>query len=758
MERSVSTIAFFLLAATLMGQQPVGTWSDHLRYNTSSAIAVSDQKIFASTGNSLLVFDKQYNELKKLSKVNGLSETGISTVAWSDEYNILIVAYKSSAVDLVFTNSVYNINDIKNAATGEKTINRIRTADRYAYLASELGIIVVDLVKKEIRDTWKPSPGTMRNTVYDIAFGDNKVFAATDLGVWYAGISDQGLAYFGNWKQIESVPSTKCSLAVFSNGKLFVNIEGPLQDGDYIYSVSNETALFSHMNGVHNRSIENTAGGFIVTSSGSARFYNSRGSLEKTIESYGWGEPDICQTIADGNDIWLADKKYGLVREDKTGSFTSLTLNSPYSDNSSSISSLNGKTIICAGGADNRWNRLGIEFRFSVFDNNKFTGILSGQHTDAMRSCIDPSDNRHYYISSWGDGLFEYRDDNLVNHFEASNSPLGNDIDGTGGIRIGGLAFDKSGNLWLSRSGTPGRIFIHKKDGGWIDYPVHVDSPVLGDIISTSEGQMWILLPGGGGVFVLDYNGTPDLFTDDRYKRIQLTDSEGNYFSPYSFTEDLDGNVWVGTDKGPVVYFNTGNITGTSPVAYRIKIPRNDGSGFADYLLGSENITSIAVDGANRKWLGTAGSGVYLVSAAGNEVLKSLNSKNSPLFSDSLSAVAVDNKSGEVWFGTSSGILSVRDLATSGENGFSNVYSFPNPVREDFEGNVTITGLMRDSQVKITDVGGNLVYETFSVGGQASWDLNTFNGRRVVTGVYLVFCSSADGSQSCVTKILVVSR
>jgi len=584
------------------------------------------------------------------------------------------------------------------------------------------------------------------------------VFAATDQGVWYAGLSDPGLAYFGNWKQIESVPSTKCTLAVFSNGKLYINVEGALQDGDYVYSVNSETVLFSHVTGVHNRSFDRTSAGFIISSAGSARFYDSRGSLEKIIDSYGWGEPDIYQAAADGNDIWLADKKYGLIRQDKSGSFTSLSLNSPYSDNSSFISSLNGKTIICAGGADNNWNGLGMEFRFSVFEGNKFADISSGQHYDAMRCCIDPSDTRHYFVSSWGEGLFEYRDNNQINHFDESNSPLGNDINGTRNIKVGGLAFDKAGNLWMSRSGTPGRIFILKKNGSWIDYPVHIDAPVLGDIISISGGQIWILLPGGGGVFVIDDNGSPDLFTDDRYKRIQLTDSEGNYFSPYSFAEDLDGNIWVGTDKGPVVYFNAGNITDASPAAYRIKIPRNDGSGLADYLLGSEKITSIAVDGANRKWLGTAGSGAFLVSSAGNEVLKSWNSNNSPLFSDSLSAVAADNKSGEVWFGTSAGILSVRDLATSGGIGFSNVYSFPNPVREDFEGSVTITGLMRDSQVKITDVSGNLVYETFSTGGQVSWDLKTFNGRRVVTGVYLVFCSSADGSQSCMTKILVVSR
>ena len=187
-------------------------------------------------------------------------------------------------------------------------------------------------------------------------------------------------------------------------------------------------------------------------------------------------------------------------------------------------------------------------------------------------------------------------------------------------------------------------------------------------------------------------------------------------------------------------------------------MPRNDGSGLADYMLGKETITSISVDGANRKWLGTSNSGAYLLSVDGTQVLKNYNAFNSPLFSDSIASIAIDQVSGEVWLGTSEGTLSIRETATSGKASFSKVYSFPNPVREDFTGNVTITGLMRDTEIKITDISGNLVYETISEGGQASWDLSTYNGRRVRSGVYLVFCAAGDGSESCITKILVISR
>jgi len=236
-----------------------------------------------------------------------------------------------------------------------------------------------------------------------------------------------------------------------------------------------------------------------------------------------------------------------------------------------------------------------------------------------------------------------------------------------------------------------------------------------------------------------------------------VKDSENKVISNvYSIAEDLDGNIWIGTDQGPLIYYNPERVFDDDLKAYRINIPRNDGTGLGDYLLTTETITSIAIDGANRKWLGTTNSGAYHLSSDGTTLIKNFNEQNSPLLSNYIVSLAVDNKSGDIWFGTLKGIQSVRGEATTGEEKFTNVYTFPNPIKGDFTGNVTITGLMRDSQIRITDISGNLVYETVSDGGQATWDLKIYNGRRVATGVYLIFCSSSDGSQSYVTKMLVI--
>jgi hypothetical protein len=256
---------------------------------------------------------------------------------------------------------------------------------------------------------------------------------------------------------------------------------------------------------------------------------------------------------------------------------------------------------------------------------------------------------------------------------------------------------------------------------------------------------------------VYDPAGTPENVSDDRYVRLQVEDSEGHVMNNvFSITEDLDGNIWVGTDMGPAVYYNPGKVFSSDLKAARIKIPRNDGTGLADYLLGTETVTTIAVDGANRKWFGTMSSGAYLMSEDSKKELLHFNSTNSPLLSDDMVKISVNGLTGDVWFGTSEGIVSFRGDATTGKDDYSGIYVFPNPVREDYEGLVTVTGLVEGSTVKITDISGNLVYETSSLGGQVTWDLRNYRSARVATGVYLVFCSNEDGSLAEVTKLLVI--
>ncbi len=759
MNRYLLHIFLLFILNQVSGQLPVGSWSDHLNYNTANSLAAGSGEVYASTGSSLLIYNKEFNELRKMSKVEGLSETGISAIAWSEDYNTLIIAYKSTNIDLLKKNTVYNVPDIliKYIPSG-KRINRIRTSGRFAYLATGFGIVLIDLTKMEVRDTWRPGPDEGTNEVFDVALGNNQVFAATNTGVYQGDLSNPGLAWSGNWTQLRNLPSpdSRYTLAIISGNILYVNQPGQAAEGDHVYAVHGQVTLHSFTPGVVNRSFDSAPVGFSITSQNSLKYYVQDGSLLKSLSSFGQEVPDLAEGIFEPDYTWLADLNSGLKMEYKSSGFAGLSVSGPASNLVGSINSSGGKTIICTGGADKSWEALNRKLQVSVYVNNLFSSFESDNLHDAMRVCFDPGNESHFFISTWGDGILEYNNEQLVKHWNNTNSPL--ELTPSG-IRILGLAMDGSRNLWVTQTGVTQGIKILKPDGSWSVHQAQANAPVLGDIISTGAGQKWIVLPGGYGIFVIDDNKTPDFLADDRTKRLVVTDADGIICnSVFSVAEDLDGSVWLGTDKGPVIYSNPGRVFENDIRGYRIKVPRNDGSGLADYMLGTETITSISVDGANRKWIGTMSSGVYLLSADGTRMLENYNEKNSPVFSDSIITVSVDSRSGDVWFGTGKGILSIRGTAISGQSEFTRVYSFPNPVRQDYTGNVTITGLMRDTRVKITDVSGNLVFETISEGGQASWDLTTYNGRRVQTGVYLVFCASSDGSDAVATKILVIGR
>ncbi len=751
-----------LLSLVLTGQAPVGSWTDHLSYASARRIAIGNNEIYASTGYSVMIYDKTYSELRKLSRIQGLTETGISSMAFSKEHNTLILSYSSCNIDLVKNNTVYNIPDIKRKyMPGRKVINKVVTSGRYAYFACSFGIVVIDLVKNEIYDTWKPGINGNVAEVFDISFLNNKIYAATSLGVYSADASSTSLSYYGNWNLIRSLrASTSSYNAVISSGnKIYVNRNESTASGDSVYVVDNNAALFSFQSGIYNTSLDTYPGGFIISSPKSVRIYNDTGTLLRTLTSFSTSVPDISQTMIDGNDIWVADKSSGLFRGINMANFTSMQLPGPATNDVVSITNKNGKTYIAGGALDASWNNRWMDLKIFIYEDNTWHSEVSDTFKDALRVLPDPDNNNHYFVSTWGMGLLEYENNVLIKKYDDSNSPLKTIIAGAPYSRICGMAMDKSKNLWITQTGVPGTIKVLKPDGNWmpVNETISLTVPTVGDIMISKAGYKWVILPRGYGLFVLDDNNTPENFTDDRYKSFFIKDNDGNMISTvYSMAEDLDGNIWIGTDQGPVIYYNQNQIFDADPKAYRVILPRNDGTGLGDYLLKSESITSIAIDGANRKWLGTNSSGVYLVSSDGLKQLANYTEDNSPLYSNTIVGIAVDDKNGEVWIGTSKGVISIRGDATSGEGGFKKVYAFPNPVRPDYKGNLTITGLVRDTQVKITDVSGNLVFETISTGGQASWDLTTFTGSRVSSGVYIILCASSDGSVSATTKILVM--
>jgi sugar lactone lactonase YvrE len=322
------------------------------------------------------------------------------------------------------------------------------------------------------------------------------------------------------------------------------------------------------------------------------------------------------------------------------------------------------------------------------------------------------------------------------------------------------LDYDKDGTLWISNAWSDEKpIVARSKDGSWYAFSpgaVLNNNLLIGDILAARNGYKWIIRPRGNGLLVYDSGTSLEDTGDDQYKL--LTNAEGNGGLPTadvaSFAEDLDGQIWIGSGQGIAVFYTPEAIFSDGDFDAQQILIEQDGN--VQILLETEVVSAIVVDGANRKWVGTQTSGVYLLSPDGREQIRHFTVDNSPLPSNTINSVALDGKTGEVFIGTDRGILSYRGDAIEGADESDCASVFPNPVRETYTGPIAITGLVRNSEVKITDVSGNLVYRTTSEGGQAIWTGNDMGGKRAATGVYLVFASDASGTFKCNTKVLLI--
>ncbi len=757
------SFVFFVLVfipSLVIGQGAVGSWEDHLPYNSIKKIIAGEDKIFAATDYALAIYDLQFSEIQKFSTVQGLSECGIRTIGYSEDQNTLVIAYNSSNIDLYKDNIVTNIPDIHDKyIPGKKIINNIIASGEYAYIGSSFGIVVLDLEKLEINDTWNPSLTGDVSEVFDIAISGNIIYACTDNGTLSANINNPGLAYFGNWSPVAGTDQS----AIYTNieiadNNLFLSRQASGLEGDSLLLLkqgSISTLSADEEQVIH--SISTSENQIMVSYGRKLEVYNNQGDLIREIQDYLWGEPDSRDAVTENGVLYIADNINGIVIEHNSSSFESVVIPGPQSSYSESIYSEDGNIYIAGGkitdGWDNTWNI----FQASIFKDRSWKSIKYDDSWDAIRVRPSPQNQSTIYVSTWGSGLYIINEQGISEHFDDSNSPLESAVPGSDYVRVCGMAFDKNNYLWLTHSGVQNSIKILKPDNSWIVMPYTINAPIIGDIIISRSGKKWIVLPGGKGLFVLDDNGTPENFGDDNSLLLDVQDQFGQKLNTiYSIAEDLDGNIWIGTDQGPALYYNPERVFSEEIYCHRIKIPRDDGSGLADYLLATEKIKSISIDGGNRKWLGTNNSGVFLVSEDGKTLIKSYSESNSPLLSDTITSIDINDISGEVWIGTSKGVISVREKATLGDDGLKKVYAFPNPVRPEYSGLLTITGLARNTNVKITDVSGNLVYETTSTGGQATWDLMNYRGQRASTGVYLALCTSEDGEKAEVIKILIV--
>jgi len=342
----------------------------------------------------------------------------------------------------------------------------------------------------------------------------------------------------------------------------------------------------------------------------------------------------------------------------------------------------------------------------------------------------------------------------LNNSFNSSLSGL--PFAGYNPVNTYGLALDEGSNLWVTNSGVTNCISYKTPSGVWgsLNFSPIIGITGLEQILVDKSDQKWAVLTSGLLVYKGNTFAAPNA---SNAKKLSTNVGYGGLPSNtvYCLAEDINNEIWIGTDKGIAVFYSPENVfSGQNFDAQQILIEQD---GHVQILLETESVQAIAVDDANRKWIATSKSGVFLMSADGTKQIAHFDESNSPLFSNNVKSIAINHKTGEVYFGTTKGIISYRGTSIEALEDFTDVYAFPNPVKHDYDGPIAIKGLMNNSTLKITDISGSLVYETKSEGGQAIWYGKNFKDERVSSGVYMVFCTSEDGSKKTVTKILVIN-
>ncbi len=765
------TASFFFISTVNAQEIGIGEWRDHLPYRKVIAVAEGDEIIYAATPFSLFYFNTGDNSVSRLNKINGLSDVGISSIKFHQGLKVLVIAYTNGNIDLLKDGKIINLSDIKRKPIlGNKTINRIVFINDRAYLACGFGIVVLDMEREEF-----PEPiyyiglqGSAVN-VNDITFNeaDSIIYAATDDGVFSADFYNSNLANFADWTLDNSgqLPSGPFNHIAALNNRIYLNKQGSGYSNDAMYVKTNgQWARFEPGNTSNRFSMEVHYNQLVICSNLAIDVYDSTGTRTINIYNYNPGSAIPKDAIIDKNDvIWVGDEFEGLVKIVRVYTTEKILPDGPDFADVFDLSAGQNEVWVVPGGRTSSFGSLYRQARFSGFSDGKWTTIDMKKDTiledmrDVLSVAVDPSNVKRVFLGTWGYGIYEYDNGVRTNIYTNENSSLELSTFGGTWIGVAGLAFDDDNNLWATNSSAASVLSVRKNNGEWKAFNLgSVATGVdVGKVMVDNLNQKWLMVRDHA-LIVFNDNNTLDDVSDDKAKR--LTSAAGNGALPgtsiLSMAADRDGLVWIGSDAGVSVFYNPANIFSTQNFdAQRILIEQD---GYGQYLLEAEAVTAIAVDGSNRKWFGTDRAGVFLMSADGTEQILHFTEENSPLLSNSITDIVIA-ESGEVFFGTAKGIISYRSESVPPKQTLDEVVVFPNPVRPDYSGTIAIRGLVEDSDVKITDVAGNLVYSTLGEGGQALWDGRNFNGEKVQTGVYLVFVTNTDGSKTAVTKILFLN-
>ena len=758
--KNFATLVFiFSLTLQIYAQNiPVYNWRVHLPYFDAISVEMTDDRVYCATTAGFFYVEKDDRSITRLSRTDGLSDINISALGYSKDKKVLVVGYKSGNIDVIKNNRIINVNSIltKNL-TGSKTINEILINGNFAILSTDFAISVLDLDKFEIKNTYFIGNKSTSLKVYSTSLFQDTYFAITEQGIFKANINSPNLSDYRSWLKDTTISFIPRHSATFNNRIL-------VSKGDSIYQFKdNNWSQYGIFDGFEIRSlkvynkylnISNYFKTIVYDSSNTMNFQSS------PIAKMG----NVKMGVYDGNDlIYMADGSAGLfVYSKQYSQATALSPNGPSTNEAFYITNFQNNIWVAGGGYNKSYVNTFSRAGFYFFDNKDWTNYNDLNNTDLTLFdrdfCIikQQASSKKTYACTWTRGLFVLENGQITKHFDTNKEPssLGVQPNSNSGVndfvRVGGVDFDSKNNVWFSNYGSAAPISVLKTDNTWQNFTLTGGINRITSLLIDDFDQKWIIVPNTG-IAVMNKENTNSVLLSENGSSGNLHDLNIN-----CMVKDMDGVIWVGTNKGPTAFYSPGGVFNNVAVAaQRVKIDKNEFDEFVDYLLEDQSINCMAIDGANRKWFGT-NNGVWLMSADGTQQIFHFTIDNSPLLSNSIFSISITDL-GEVFFGTDKGIISFRSDASKGTETNSNVVVFPNPVKQNYSGPITISGVSNNAYIKITDISGSLVYQTRANGGTAVWNGLNYSGLRPRTGVYLIHASNEFGQQKLVSKVMIVN-
>lgn len=729
----------------------IGEWQLHLSYAEGRTIAETPDRYYAGTNHGLFAFNTKDRNIETFTPQQGFSGVDITNMRYHEPTNQLFIAYQNGLIDILENgNEIRTLRAIADKdIVGAKEVQAITFSEGMAYLSTTFGLVTYNLQEKSFGSTFF-GPIAPQWEVTGFARLNNTFYAATEEGLLKAPASGLNLQDANVWQTTR--PEQLGELTSFE-GRLYFRADSQI----LVYDQNQWSPLNLKVSGDIDFNIDNGQL-FISRKGGATLAVQADGSVDSLAPSF------VNRLFRDeqGN-AWFSNQQFPLLKQKDNGDLRFFKPGGPASQKAWSVTADNQKLYATGGGfSDNFFPSFSlsgfyvrsIDGAWQNFNVTESDSIERYDIRDFVDIATDPNQDR-FFAASFNDGLVSFKNGAFANQFMPANSKLSLTTSGTdtfSQVRVANLEFDRDGNLWMTNNSVSEPLVCYTNDGKWYNYSLQGSSKVL-DLIIDDFGRKWIRTQGNGLV-VYDNNGSLADKRDDLVR--QLTDQNGNGGLPsntvLSLAKDKDGNIWVGTTDGLGVFFNTRGLFDERINAQDVFVEQGDESGL---LLRGESVTSIAVEGGNNKWFGTS-NGVWYTTESGDKVLKKFTKENSPLISDNIRDIAVSGQSSRVYFATPKGLASYRGRATEGQPKNKDVYAFPNPVKPEYEGPIAIKGLVTNASVKITDAAGNLVRSIQANGGQAVWDGQNRNGRAVNSGVYYVYATDEKGSQTKVTKILVV--